>query len=109
MADAVQPGGLHEPGHGAAGHRMALPLQLGMDLRTPWTPKAVRVHLLDHAVVAASDSEWHRGRAGLGGVVTAHGDLGAGLGEGTTDRLDPELVIEVFSTDSRGRALLNAE
>jgi hypothetical protein len=87
--NAAQPGGAHQAGDGAAGHRMALPVALGVDLVHPVDTEVLLVRLLDQGLGRRVADRPGRGRAGPGGVVAARGDLHASVLQHHADRLDP--------------------
>src|SRR5665648_992138 len=101
----------HEAVDGAARDLVALSVHLGVDLADPVDPVVGRVDVLDHRRGRRVRDRPRRGRAGLGRVVGARGDLLFGA-----DRLDPETVLVLvdvlddhFSRRSSSAAAKNAD
>ena len=97
----------HEPAHGAAGHRDALPVELAPHLVRAVDAEVLRVHsgYLRLELLVADQSR--RGRASLRGVVGARRDLGPRSGEDPADRLDAELLamlVDVVDQRVEGRS-----
>src|SRR5699024_4035812 len=92
-ADAAQPVGSHQPLHGAARDRDALPAQLSVELFRAVDAEVLRVHAADLDQQLLVPDRPFRGWSGLEGVVGARRDLGARCGERAADRLDAELVL----------------
>src|SRR3954449_12809720 len=98
----VQALGPHQPLHGAAGHPMPLPDQLGVHLLRAVHREIVLVHpanvLKNRLVGQGALRRW----PALGGVVGLRGDL-----QLLADRLDPELVfvfVDVADGQREGRS-----
>ena len=62
--DPAKTGGAHQALHGAPGHRLALPVELGMDLAGPGDPEVLTVHPLDQRVGGRVADRPRRGRPG---------------------------------------------
>ena len=82
----------HQSLDGATGNRDALSIQLGVDLPRPVDAEIVGMDSRNVGFQLLVSDRSGRGRARLGGVVGARGDLQARLTQDLADRLDPEPV-----------------
>src|SRR5690606_1247940 len=90
--DPTQAFGSHQPQHGAPGDSDTFTVELGVDLACAVDTEVGLVGDLDVLDELGVANRTRRGAPGLGGVVTARGDLDAGVLQHRADRLDPDLA-----------------